>query len=279
MDREKVIKGLSEGDSQQRYQMLFEAADSPRQEYYAILISLLEDKDEWIRLNAVRALAALGSGTAVTPLLDLLKREENNYVKAALLKTLGKLGNKKLLPVIVPFFNDSDSRVVANSIEAIELIGDRSVADKVRHLLGHQEIRVRVNAAKALWKFGFIEALDELLRMIEAKESWVRDSVIYALGEINTPQTRKVLCQHLGSEEEESIRIKIIEILGKIGDEQSIPFLRECLKGKSLRLAESAQLAISGITLRRGEHQHCPDCGAMIRKGNKFCGQCGCKMS
>lgn len=244
-------------------------------DYFNALIKLLDDKEPWIRLNVVLSLKQLGDERAVTYLIKLLREENNEFVKAAIIKSLARLGSKKILPIILPFLKDSDYRVVANTIEAIEILGDSSFIDHIKPFLNSDSIRIKVNTAKALWYFGIREVLGILIDMLNSDMPNIRDSVVYALSEINTPAARDALCKHLINESDDTIRLKIVKILGKIGDEYCIPALRNMLSDKSIRIAKEAQIAISNIKERCGEYQVCKKCGSINAANANFCSSCG----
>jgi len=133
-------------------------------------------------------------------LLEKLKIEEHDFVKATLVKAIGAVGGPKVIPVLVPFLSDPDNRVRANTIEGLVMTGG-NILEYILPLLTDHDNRVRANAAVALSKMNPEEAITTLKRMIKTGEEWMKDSAIFALKQLKTIEAQKEL-EELGLLEE-----------------------------------------------------------------------------
>ena len=104
------------------------------------------------RVNAALTLHDIGPASITPRLSNLLKLEKNEYVIATLVKTLGKLGGETVVEALRPFLDHPDSRVRANTVEAIDLTRSQLRFSLLGPYIRDPDDRVRANAVKSLWK-------------------------------------------------------------------------------------------------------------------------------
>ncbi|RCK78699.1 MAG: hypothetical protein OZSIB_1226 [Candidatus Ozemobacter sibiricus] len=191
------------------------------------LLPFLGARERWLRINAVEALAATPSPAVLSRLVEMLKHEEDIWVKASLLSAVARLGSKAQAPLLLEHLQAKDARVRANAVEGLWRIGAHDQAGALQPLLHDPNDRVRVNAAIALWKMGHREVLGILSTMLREGTKWVRSSAAFALGEIGDKEATPALLELLSVREDVVYR-NVLEALGKIGDLRAlIPLLRE----------------------------------------------------
>lgn len=214
-----------------------------------ILLPLLSDADEWVRIRAVHALACIGAPGGREPLLSLLETETDSRVLATLVKDLGRFKDRRDVPKLLNFLEHPDVRVRANAVEGLGgFTGDPALVDSLRPLLSDPNCRIRANTARILYGPQPEESRRALQSMIDSEDVLSRASGAYILGRINRPELLTLLYQLMGDEEwlvrrnvvdalvtfGQSIQPKMIElttnpdahvravackVLGEIGDE------------------------------------------------------------
>ncbi len=152
------------------------------------LIRALADSSEWVRVHAVETIGMYKDRKHIELLSQFLENEESDKVRATLIKVLGELGGAKVLPIITLYLKDSNARVRANAVEAIERISGSSSIDMREHiipLLDDENNRVKANSVKALFKMGEKKAIEVLKNMIGSGDDWMRASAAYVFGVID----------------------------------------------------------------------------------------------
>lgn len=171
--------------------------------------------------------------------------EEDRYVRATLVKAVGALGAAEDASAVLPFLKDPDARVVANAVEALDMLGDGAARAAMLDLLAHPDTRVRGTLAQALWNYsgkdlvGATLLLDRLRGMAESEKPWDRESAVFVLARIGTPEALALLSPAL-ADPEEHIRRMAREALDKAGVAPASPAAapsREAVAAKPARPA------------------------------------------
>jgi HEAT repeat protein len=219
-----------------------------------------EEIDCRVRMKVAEALGTLGTcpergdGSITSPLLRLLRDERVNYnVRMTVAETLGALGDKsiscRLLAVLAKRKIDPDVR--ASVAAALGPLGDKSVVPQLLDLLPNERIdpSIRWRIIDALGALGAMDdeaTVPELLDLLanERIDSSVRVTVAEAMGEktvtprLPTPipvgreaakalrslgdrsRVPQLLALLSDKELHCSVRLKIVEALGALGDDR-----------------------------------------------------------
>lgn len=125
-----------------------------------------------------------------------LEVEDNPYVLSRALTAAGRAcpGGEGCVAgvAVAKFLTHADARVVANAIDALRHLGDRSHADAVRKLTAHASNRVRANAAVYL---GHPDAAPVLAALLTARDPVARRSGLWALRELGVPDCLELVVQ------------------------------------------------------------------------------------
>ncbi|MFC1746396.1 HEAT repeat domain-containing protein, partial [Candidatus Riflebacteria bacterium] len=116
------------------------------------------------------------------PLLSQrLSGEEDNDVLSALLLAVGKFGTDNEIEVLVPFLQHENSRIRADTIEALDDLGTPKIYPHIITLSEDPDNRVRANAALAVKDFSPATSLQILNEMLETEQPAMQSSAAYAL--------------------------------------------------------------------------------------------------
>lgn len=114
-------------------------------------------------------------------MVQQLENEDSKYVRATLVKELGKTKDPSLIKVIAVYLYDPDARVVANTVEALGMMKSPVILQYILPLIDHQNPRVKANVNKILYRFDADLVLSNLREMIVSTKERVRASAVFAL--------------------------------------------------------------------------------------------------
>ncbi|MBC1193320.1 HEAT repeat domain-containing protein [Microcystis aeruginosa CS-558/01A06] len=192
------------------------------------LSQALKDSDGVVRSNAVKALAEIGSETAIPGLLKALE-DSDEYVRRKAAEALGNIGSETAIPGLLKALKDSDGVVRSNAVKALAEIGSETAIPGLLKALKDSNQYVRGNAAFALCKIGSETAIPGLLKALEHPNKDVRRSAASALGKIGSETAIPELLKAL-EHSEEYLRVYAAFALGDIGSETAIPGLLKALE-------------------------------------------------
>ncbi len=190
------------------------------------LINALTDTDDLVRWQAVIALAACGSQSAVAP-LSLRLKDSSARVRRTVAGVLAKVGDETVLPFLVATLDDKDWKTRAAAVSALvalthKLDGDRTtLANTVLAKLKPDDIAL-------IWAFRKLGLADDeraLAGLVNALVEGNREAAMCAkqaiLGLRITPVLPLLAKQsrHINPE----VRRRIIEVFGKIGGADEVP--------------------------------------------------------
>ncbi|MDD2715769.1 MAG: HEAT repeat domain-containing protein [Candidatus Wallbacteria bacterium] len=151
-----------------------------------------------VLVYVVQSLGIIGDRRALSHLHELCHKPElHPFVKSALVKALGRLGDQDEIPILQGMLNSGDNRLKANTIEALEFIGDKKIIPLILPFLHDPDDRVRAYAAKALWKLGDDSMLGSFKDLLKVPQTEIRESVVFALGEALDPRVIPLLAEQL----------------------------------------------------------------------------------
>ncbi|MBZ0282316.1 MAG: HEAT repeat domain-containing protein [Anaerolineae bacterium] len=177
-----------------------------------LIHALYTEMDFYVREDITWALVRMGS-TAVQPLIDLLGHS-NPAARHHAAHVLGKIGDARAVDALINTLQDSDVTVLTKTIFTLGQLGDVQAAPAIVHLLGHENHEVQTTVANALERFG--NASLPLLIDALTHERW-------------------------------QVREQAAEILGLIGDKETIPALATLLTDEHWQVRFAAVTALSHI--------------------------------
>lgn len=190
---------------------------------------LLAEGNRDTRISAIQQVKITDHQT-LPLLLRQIAIERDDFVKPALVSTIGMLGDERVVPALLPHLASEDPRVRANTIEALEYTCDSSVFSHIVPMLQDSNNRVKANAIKALQNNGKEGTLNLLTEMAGSSEVWMRDSAAFALGTIKDSKALKILESLLMRDSNPSVIIKAARSLSQICGRQGINIIKELMK-------------------------------------------------
>ncbi|MBF0545210.1 MAG: HEAT repeat domain-containing protein [Candidatus Riflebacteria bacterium] len=237
--REKVLEMLMKATHDQNISVRFfsrkaidkirrikaEEASSAPQEALPIDQALQSENYEE-RLDAVMKISREGKKEYKDRLIEMIKVEHHDFVKAALISCLKKFVDKSHSKLFTHFLSDPDRRVRSNAIEALEALNDENSIPLLFTALEDLDNRIRASAAKALASFGEEKVFTVLKKMLQSTEEWMKVSSIHALSHINSGVAITMLIDSAKSLGQIETRLKAIIALANYSDSASYGYLK-----------------------------------------------------
>ena len=168
------------------------------------------------KLSLLKVIAKHKLKQTVTLLLEAAKTEPDALVRSNIIIVVGMVGDEKNIKDIAGHLHDTDPRVRANTIEALEYTNHPNAYPIIVNALGDSDNRIRANAIKALKNYGKVNVINLLRKMLRSDQVWMRDSAAYALSMVAKNEALPLLLEAL-KDEHESIRKRAKEGLTNLG--------------------------------------------------------------
>jgi HEAT repeat protein len=198
------------------------------------LIQALRHQEFDIQWQAADALGRMGEH-ALDSLLSALKNK-NRDVRIGVIEALGEIKNPRAVPVLVELLKDPSIEVRWAAAIALGEMKDPAAVESLQVALRDGDKYVRYGAAIALEKIGWTPANDEeKAYYLVGKQEWeeLRNLEITAI---------KPLAKAL-NDKNTDVRIKVVEILGEIGQPQAISALVRALRDENPQVRWKAVVA------------------------------------
>jgi len=249
------------------------------------ILRLLGSGDESLDYVVVKAIGLMKIKDAESALLECLEKGSfSKRLEYAAIEALGKILAKSASELICKRYlvsTDHDMRRLA--VETLGHLGDRNSTEAVESALTDTHWSVRVAAIKVLAVLGGIKEVPLIIDAVNDPDPMVRKHAILTLGEIRNISAIPVLVQQLTDNEMSKhafisllkfgrtvlpwlhrqmmknytieVRIRVIDIIGKIGDHKSVEPLMELLEDHNplIRLSaiDSLAFCFNSLLLKR----------------------------
>lgn len=255
--------------------------DFKKKSFMSTVREALKDPDARVRSNAIEAMEAMGGEEIVDYIYPLLE-DENNRVKANAAKTLWQFGGIRMIGVLEKMLlREKDKWQRASAAFSLGEIGSLQVVKPLQMAMKDGEDCVRKNVVKALGKTNSREVVPDLLPALDDPSEEVRDEAIAALGRVGGLEILESMIKYLKNHNEHKVmdhifksiekstdhtfllpltrliqeegglvRILAARLLSNIGEESTIPVLKELLDDGNVNIRTTAENAIRQIGAR-----------------------------
>lgn len=199
------------------------------------IIEELSSLDPQIRLQAARLLENIQIDSKGKEALLAAMKDPSKLVRAAVVKTLGVMGDSALIKHLISFFNDPDPRVRANTIEAISSLGDRQAIQILLPFLEDSNNRIRANAIVGIKKIGNVNVFPVLQKMLNDRNPNMQASGLWAIGEVGDQNYLNFVYPFLNNSNE-MLRFNAIRSISRIKPEMLQPYLPSLRKDPSAKI-------------------------------------------
>ncbi|RJP56233.1 MAG: HEAT repeat domain-containing protein [Candidatus Auribacter fodinae] len=192
------------------------------------LINSLKSADMTTKKYAAEDLGELHDERAVLPLIELFQETEEIAILEAAAQSLIKIGGGEMVKNVTPLLR-SDSALIRNKATDILMNAGDDAIDELRRLITDSDHDVRKFTVDILGLIGSDCASNALLDALHDDHINVVCGAVEALGNIGAESAVETLIELLQSAQDPWLRFMIIESLGKLQAEKSLPYLHNLL--------------------------------------------------
>jgi hypothetical protein len=176
---------------------------------------------------AVRLIRLLGLA-AIQTLLQVLVQEQVRVRRRRVFDLLSALGSD-VVPDATRWLGDSNWYVVRNMIALLRAVGDRSSLTTVRRLLGHADLRVRLEALRSLLELDPAVGHQYLRSAIADPDPRAATAAVELAGQRGGPTMVEPLLNVLAPWDlrgrRRAVRLAALQALGRMGRPEALPGL------------------------------------------------------
>lgn len=188
---------------------------------YPILEHLKKDGKEnaTLRRESANALGRLRAPEAREPLVALLAKEQDLFVKSATIRALGNIGNKADIKTISPYLTDKETLLRRQSARALFDINDKAAAAEVSgKIAGEKDDYTRAEMLNTALQHeaGKVEHALALSKILFSNDRAARLRAAEVLGDYKNKETLGDLERAYQVESDREIRSAIHHAIGQI---------------------------------------------------------------
>lgn len=239
------------------------------------LVALLQDKEPYVVLRAITALALIKEQVIAEALVAALDRVDDN-MRVTIGHSLRKIGPPAVEPLIGALKNrdphirmrvawflgwfedprvvkclvsalkeDENWRVRRSAAGALGVLGDPKAVKPLIASLIDYDVDVRKRTAEALVQIGRL-SVDPLIKVLDEDDYYLRWRAAWCLGKIKDSKAVEALILKLGDHVSE-VRWTVIGALGEIGDKRAFKELVVMVEDPDLGIKQRAEWALKQI--------------------------------
>lgn len=137
-----------------------------------VLLKMLSDKDENVKINAITSLAWLQAKEAVPVLSKFLAEDKSKWIKRRCAQALGQIGNQEAIPLLMKYIRSEDPFLAENAILSLGwLHAQEAVPELIKILKEEKEIfyggKAVSSSSAAAISLGYIGDSNALAPLVE----------------------------------------------------------------------------------------------------------------
>lgn len=232
-------------------QLLAVLAEYPKEQVLPTVLQAARNPQEPVRLAGLKALEKVGDATAVAFLTEAAaksQRKEQEIARTSLWGLKGREVDEAIISLLAKQLADD----VLN--ELLMSIGERRIFAGKAWLVKNEEsssAKVRQTALRALKVIGTPSDIPGLLDLLlktenEQEQAEIENAVVALARKISNPLARSGSVKgKLVNEKDIKNKSMLFHVLGRIGDDSSLPLLREALKDPDAEAVDAAVRALA----------------------------------
>lgn len=198
------------------------------------IIKLFSHSNPEISALAVETLGKIGDPSNLHAIMNLYQPDRHPRIKACIVAAVGKIAlpDDEILGFIAKALNDTDARVRANAVEALDNLQIADTARLLLPLLEDEDNRVRANVIKALWNKDDQSKLLEALKIMASDDNpWMKTSCIFVLDKVDIPGRIELLAD-MCLEEHPKVRQNAREAIFRVRSIECLPYWLELISNE-----------------------------------------------
>lgn len=240
------------------------AEGDPQYDFNDIFMLGIGDDDETVRLRSIEGLWEYEDRSLIDPLIDILRSDSSEQVRAgaavslgkfALLYELGNLrekdGDRVEKSLIAAIRNDKETiEVRRRAVEAIAPLSLPVVTDIIGEAYKNADAFMKASALYAMGINCDPAWQPILIHELNNTDPEIRFEAVKACGEFEDAQALPQLLKLL-NDPDTQVKVSVISSLGKIGGDEAEVVLEECLKNPEDYIRDAANDALRELYFNR----------------------------
>ena len=236
------------------------AEDNPELDFCAIFKMCLKERDESVLAKAIEGLWEYEDRSVIPSLLDILRSEHSEEVRAAAAVALGKFSVmilegkflqrdadailENLMSIVVD--EDEPLDVRRRSLESVAPFNTEEIKKYVSWAYDSNNVKLRSSSIFAMGRTGETSWLPLLIKELQHKEPTVRFETANACGELGDEQVVPHLVALL-QDDDYQVQLAGLNALGKVGGPLAKRALLRCAKEGDAVLEEAVRSALEEV--------------------------------
>lgn len=216
-----------------------------------ILLTLIEDDAESVRLAAAKGMRNSHFGEAPVPSLVRHLDEENAEIVRACLDSLYHRGSEDLIQSYIELLSHEDDGVTEQAMANLVQIGEVAHADLL-NTLSYAGPEVRFHIVWIIGESGNPDIVMHLCDYLQDPSAAVRHQIVLAMGKVGDQRCEACLIQAL-RDSEEIVRADTFWALSQIGAQNSYGLMELAIKEDVQLVAVAAIKAIGTLKIQEAE--------------------------
>lgn len=187
----------------------------------------------------------------IEAIAKLIKGGMSMESRANAARAVGILRGKLAVPELLAGLKTRDDKVIYESLNALQKIGDPEVASQIAYLLSDPDKKIQLAAIQTTGMLRNENALPNLENMLNrSRDKDVRRATLEAIAMLARPRSRQTFLTYL-NDKDESMRAGAAEGLGRLGSTDDVAMLRERFNQETKR---SARLSLAFALVATGDN-------------------------
>ncbi len=215
-------------------------------------VKATHSKNTMVRIAALQALESVGDSSTVEILVNHAAKSQGEEQRAARISLWGLHSEGVDQAILLSLIKLTDPNIQE---ELIRSVGERRISDGKNFLFSRarsSNSRIRLAAIRSLKDVSSISDLPRLLQLLidapgEREQQELESTIAQVAGQRTDPIGRaNAVRAMLPSIKNVKKRAALVRVLGKIGDDSSLPLVRDALADDNPEIRDAAVRALSG---------------------------------
>ncbi len=187
----------------------------------------------------------------IEAIAKLIKSGMSMESRANAARGVGILRGKLAIPELLAGLKTRDDKVIYESLNALQKIGDPEVASQIAYLLSDPDKKIQLAAIETTGMLRNENALPSLENLLaRSRDKDVRRAALEAIAMLARPRSRETFLTYL-NDKDENMRAGAAEGLGRLGSRDDVPMLREKFNEETKR---SPRLSLAFALVATGDN-------------------------
>lgn len=187
----------------------------------------------------------------IEAIAKLIKGGMSMESRANAARGVGILRGRQAVPELLEGLKTRDDKVIYESLNALQKIGDPEVASQIAYLLNDPEEKIQLAAIETTGMLRNENALPNLENLLtRSRDKDVRRKALSAIAMLAKPRSRDTFLQYI-HDKDEGMRAGAAEGLGRLGNRDDVAMLREKFGQETKR---DARLSLAFALVASGDN-------------------------